>query len=163
VKKVIGLLILVLCVLVSLSAVSAEAADAQFKHYVNERFGYQTDFPNIFSKRTEPQNGDGVIFESGDGKYQLTISGGYNVLAHDGQSELDFKLENSTNAVEGSERSGDGFYAYEYNDSPSRITHVYGLIDEDNWAAFYFSYPKKENDRFGPIIETMEKSLKLGD
>ena len=75
-----------LCVLL---AFPAWGAAQKWARYVNKRFGYSVEYPDLFSKRDEPANGDGVWLKSKDGRTRLTFSGGYNVLMQDGEATLE--------------------------------------------------------------------------
>lgn len=119
-------------------------ADDTWATYINERFGYSVQYPEIFTEREEPDNGDGVWLKSDDGEYELTLSGGYNVLLED--------PEGSPHRVVRSERGKKG---------KERVIHEYKILNEDAWASFILSYPKAEAKRFAEITKHMEASLKL--
>jgi hypothetical protein len=142
------------------------ATDENWARYDNGRFGYSAEYPDIFSKTEEPDNGDGVWKTSDDDNYRLTFSGGYNVLGDDGESRLKSRLEEVAHIVEGSDESGDGWYRVIYSDDGGRdgnehLFYEYGIIDGENWASFILTYPLDEQERFAPIVERMEGSLNL--
>ena len=96
--------------LFSILVPGADAAEEQWISYVNERFGYSIEYPDIFSDIQESDNGDGVWLSFETDKYALTLSGGYNVLEEDAESKLRNRLEEIPSIVPGSEKSGPGWY-----------------------------------------------------
>ncbi|MDR0882923.1 MAG: hypothetical protein LBP55_10390 [Candidatus Adiutrix sp.] len=141
-------------------------ADDSWRSYANGRFGYSAEYPDIFSKTGEPDNGDGVWLESVGQKYRLTLSGGYNALAEDGESKLKSRLQEVAHVIEGSETFGNGWYRIVYSDDGGKdgnehLFHEYGIVDHESWASFIFAYPRKEEKRFAAIIPRLETSLAL--
>ena len=144
-----------LCVLLCVAlAAPAWGAVQKWAKYVNDRFSYSIEYPDLFSKRTEPENGDGVWMESKDGKTRLTLSGGFNVLMQDGPSMLE---ERETKGAEKRE-SGPSWFRLVRREG-GRIIHEYGVVNDDTWASFTFAYPKTAD--FKAAIRRMERSLRL--
>ena len=148
------------------AAFAVTAGAAEYEAYFNTRFGYSVEYPDIFDASREPDNGDGIWFESADGEYALTISGGHNVFDHDGEALLRECYDRVAYIVEGSERSAPNFYSIAYEggggmDGAEYVFHEYGVVNEDIWASFILKYPKDEEERFAPVKERMEASLKL--
>lgn len=147
-------------------ALPAPAADKQWTSYVNGRFGYSVEYADIYTKRTEPDNGDGVWLSTSDGKYALTLSGGFNVMVEDGESRLRSRLDEVAHIVPGSDKSGPGWYRVIYSDDggkkgSERLFHEYGNINTENWASFILVYPMAERKRFAPIAAHLEKTLMI--
>lgn len=143
------------CVLAVLLAVPA-AAD-QWTKYENDRFGYSVEYPDIFSEMKEPENGDGVWLSSKDGRYALTLSGGYNVLGDDGEAMLASRLEDVSSVL--SKEATPGGYRLVYDDGKERLFFECAVVNEEAWTSFVLSCPKEEQERFVPVVERMEKSL----
>ncbi len=55
------------------SSLAASNAAAGLKHYANSRFGYSVDLPAGFKTVSVPENGDGVVLESVDGRTKLSV------------------------------------------------------------------------------------------
>ncbi len=147
-------------------ALPASAVEEQWTTYVNERFGYSVEYADIYTERDEPENGDGVWLSASDGKYALTLSGGYNILEEDGESRLRSRLDNVAHIVPGSGESGPDWYRVVYGDDDGkdgseRLFHEYGSINADNWASFILVYPIKERERFAPIVACLEETLMI--
>ncbi len=68
--------------LVALCAASAGAQPAHdWRSYYNDRFGFRLDYPaDLFKPGPPPENGDGLVFRSADGRASIRGSGGFNVL-----------------------------------------------------------------------------------
>ena len=147
-------------------AVPACTAEEKWATYENGRFGYSAEYPALFSKTKEPDNGDGVWMESKNKDYRLTLSGGYNVLGNSGAELLKSRLEEVSHIVPGSDKSEPGWYRVIYSDGGGQdgnehLFHEYGIINEENRVLFILVYPKKEEARFKAIITRMERALKL--
>lgn len=149
-----------------LKAASAEAGDDTFKVYLNARFGYHMEYPEIFSRVVEPENGDGLSLTSTNEQYSLAMWGAYNVLDDDGASLLARRLESVAHIVEGSAAGGEDFYRLAWSDNGGRdgvehIFHEYGRVNYEMMAAFTFSYPAGDGERSRAVISRMESSLSL--
>ena len=130
----------------------ANAASQKWNSYVNARFGYSIDYPNILTKRIESENGDGVWLEAKDAR--LTLSGGYNVLMQDGADMLG--AHNLDGLINGESDSG---WFRIIRKKGSQIIHEYGVLNDDMWASFTLTYPDTKN--FNSVIKKMERNLKL--
>lgn len=149
-KKVLS--IILLCVLL---AVPAWGAAQKWARYVNGRFGYSVEYPDLFSKRDDPANGDGVWLKSKDGRTRLTLSGGYNVLMQDGGTMLESREAKGVLKKE----SGSEWFRLVRQEG-KQIIHEYGVVNDDAWASFTFAYPKGKD--FKAAISRMERTLRLG-
>ena len=143
----------ILCLLLCLTA---SGASKKWVSYVNERFGYAIEYPNIFTQKKEPVNGDGVWLESKSGRTKLTLSGGFNVLILDGHDIL--KAHANQNTIK--KECGSTWFRL-INSEGGQITHEYGVVNDDTWASFNFSYPNTKN--YDKEIQRMEKTLRLSD
>ena len=129
-----------LCFLLSLMlSVPVYAAEQEWIRYVNERFGYAVEW-----------------LKSNNGKYDLTLSGGYNVLMQDGHAMIEAMDAKGVIKKE----SGSTWFRLIRRDK-GQIVHLYGIVNEDAWTSFTFAYPKGKD--FDVIIKHMEKTLSLGE
>ena len=152
--------------MVGLLVLPASAVNGKWVSYVNERFRYSLEYPDIFTDSQESDNGDGLWLSTEIDRYALTLSGGYNVLGEDGESRLRSRLEEIPRIVVGSDASGPGWYRVMHAvesgvDGTESLFHEYGIIDGENWATFILLYPSEERERFAPIAESMEKAFQL--
>lgn len=147
-------------------AFPAPAAEEKWTSYVNGRFGYSAEYADIYTEKDEPENGDGVWLSTSDGKYALTLSGGFNVLGEDGESRLRSRLGEVAHILPGSDESAPDWYRVIYSDDggengTERLFSEYGRINSENWASFILVYPKEERERFAPIAAHLEKTLMI--
>src|SRR5471030_1510041 len=68
---------LALALLAAASIASARAES--FRIYSNPRFGATAEYPADWRPDPPPENGDGLVFRSPDGKATITISGILNI------------------------------------------------------------------------------------
>ena len=52
--------IFVLCALLLFPVLCAAAPAEKWTEYINDRFGYSVEHPDIFEEASKPENGDGV-------------------------------------------------------------------------------------------------------
>ena len=147
-KKFLCFLLLLLLVMPA----DAAPKNKKWNSYVNARFNYSIEYPNIFTKRTESENGDGLWLEAKDTR--LTLSGGYNVLMQDGADMVGSR--NLEGMIIG--ESGSGWFRLVRREG-TMIIHEYGVLNDDVWASFTFTYIKTKN--FNSVIKKMEKTLRL--
>jgi hypothetical protein len=163
---------MVLAVAVSMSVASfALAGENRYKTYVNARFGYSIDYPDIFDSQKEPDNGDGIEFSGRGGEVTLTIWGGHNVLGQDGAALLNECKERVAYIVEDSEKCGTvteevSYYWIEYGDGGGKdgVEHIFseaGLVNADIKAGFIFKYPKDDEESMTGVIAELRGSLAL--
>ena len=153
--------IFVLCALLLFPVLCAAAPAERWTEYINDRFGYSVEHPDIFEEAGKPENGDGVWLSSKDGRYALTLSGGYNVLEEDGEAMLASRLEDVSHVLS-KEAAPDG-YRLVYGDGKERLFFECAVVNEEAWASFILRRPKDEDEdeRFRPIATRMERSLSL--
>jgi hypothetical protein len=158
-------------------AASAFAAATELKYvgYTDKKFGYSIDYPDIFGDKNEYTDGDGLNnleFTTESGAYTLFLVGGKAPKGATGASLLKERTnmeEDDNGYVYGSEplpgtaRSGDGFYALEYENDEGHLCHEYGLVDKKVKAVFTLRIKKGviDEDVFREICAVMEKSFKL--
>lgn len=145
-------------------AVAANAQNANWQTYVNERFGSSIQYPaNVFDPQPPPENGDGQRFKARDGA-EFTISAAYNVL-HDTLQSLEQSLLHpeggpddvanvtyrlsKANMLILSRGRGDQIYYDKF------------LFTKDQETIHHFAiaYPEAEKDTYKPIIERMSESM----
>jgi hypothetical protein len=139
---------------------SAGAAEG-WGHYANGRFAYDIDIPPGFSEIVEPDNGDGGIAKSADGKAELRVWGGY-VLDGDFADEAARRLADDQN---------DGWsiaYQAQKDDwaswSGTRGSQLFyqRAIEGCDGAAAYFrlDYPAEQKALYDGVVGRLVKSLR---
>ena len=158
--QVMTVVLLAVCLIVP-----AATADEEWADYENGRFGYSVQYPEIYTRTKEPDNGDGV-WMSARGGYELTLSGGYNVLGETAEDILASRLEQVSHLVSDSDEFDSDWYRIVYSDDggkngKERHFHEFGRVDEESWASFILVYPVEKRERFEEIAAVMEDTLRL--
>ena len=143
--------------LVGGSAASAEG----WRSYHNTRFGVTADAPADWRIGPEPENNDGRIFTSPDGRAELTISGMYSV----GGPEEEFALRltpldgetisyktRKDRMIVVSGAKGDRIFYRKY------LLSCGGAI----WNDISLEYPAAEKTRYDPLVAHVAASLRAG-
>lgn len=148
------------------TAGEAQCAPMAHKIYLNARFGYSIEYPDIFQTQKSPDNGDGIEFATKDDSCSLAVWGGHNISGSDGHALLEERKESVAHIVPDSERSTAKYYSLRYSDDGGKdgvehIFHEYVLVNPDMMAGFVFKYPKDEEERFAIPVIDLENSLKM--
>lgn len=148
--------------LAAIAALAATAAQAgAWRTYANDRFGATADFPAGWRMGPAPENDDGRVFTSPDGRATITISGSLASLPRaemidlmtkpDAGETVDYKkVEKDRVVVSG--RKGDQIY---YSKS---LLSCRGTV----WNSVYLTYPAAEKKAFDPIVAHVAGSLRGG-
>lgn len=134
--------------------------EVKYKIYANPRFGFKLSYPNIFSKSTESDNGDGVTLEAPDASCKLSIWGSYNVSSLTGNDLLE--SAKSRAAYISKEFSEKSFYRLQYSgggDGEEITFYECGYIVGDKIMSYKISYPSSQKDKFSPITNYMTEDL----
>lgn len=142
-----------------LSAATAAAAD--FKPYANGRFGYAADIPSDFKTTLMPENGDGLGLQSPDGKAKLSIWGNYVTEGGFSQkSDLRKKFATDAGWQFTYEKRGASWASYS-GTKGDRIIYMRQIaLCDGAMGNFTLEYPARQQKRYGPVIDTMVKTLK---
>ncbi|MHB1104307.1 MAG: hypothetical protein ACYC0C_16340 [Devosia sp.] len=146
----------------SLILLASAALAADWHSYENARFGYAIGVPPGFSGEGEADNGDGQLFNSGDGTQLLRVYGG-NVIedsfeaavgdsmdyARDDGWALSYKRVTPSWASWSGSRNGMVLYA-----------RAIALCGGEQYAAFELEYPERDLKAMNPVIERLVGSLK---
>ncbi|NLL37203.1 MAG: hypothetical protein GX256_06750 [Fretibacterium sp.] len=132
--------------------------------YENGRFGYRIEYPALLEVLQESENGDGVILRSSDGRSELTVWGGYNVLEEsmDGilEASQEAALERGWKVLDGSVDLAEDSCSVSYRDGNSLVAERH-IMKGDVVAGFIMRSPEAED--FDTLIERMTASFRLLD
>lgn len=139
------------------------SADNTFKckAYSNPRFGYQLSYPDIFTKSSASDNGDGISLQSGNGSATLKIWGSYNINDSTGKTLLEESKTRVSHIL--SESNDDQFYTIVYEgggDGQPILFHECGFISGGTIISYVISYPEEEKDKYSSAISRMTEELK---
>lgn len=138
-----------------------ESSTAGFYIYLNGRFGFVVEIPEIFSKVVViPQNDDGIILSTEDDKSSFRTSGGYNL--EDSKTVL---KESYNSALEelgkkvAYKRLGKDFYVVSWLEDDSVIHYRKYMVSDSVHCDFEMSYPKSEKSNYDALVMHVAKSL----
>jgi len=139
--------------------IKISATTPSFKTYSNDRFGFSLSYPDIYTKKVESDNGDGISMESSDKLHTLKMWGGYNVNNSSGVDLL--ALAKKRVSLITNESADDHGYKLEYGggDEKSIIFSEFGYVEGDKEFGFIISYPEKEKESYTGIVTQMINEL----
>ena len=129
--------------------------------YVNARYGTRIDYPaRLFHALPEPDNGDGLTFESADGTARLAVFGQQNIDDLDGPAMLARDVDFGQYDKVTYKASGKGWYVLS-GLSGGKIYYRRAVIDPSAGVVHVFelSYPPSARARFDPVVARMAKSF----
>jgi hypothetical protein len=142
--------------------VVARAAQAgAWQTYYNDRFGATAEVPAGWRIGEEPENNDGRIFTSPDGRASVTVSGSYAVIPRVQELEImtrpepgetiDYKREGRDWIVVSGRKGGRIFYRKSLLSCGATV-----------WNSVYLDYPAAGKAAFDPIVAHVASSLRGG-
>jgi hypothetical protein len=140
------------------SGVCAES----WRSYHNDRFGTTADVPADWKMQPPPENDDGRIFTSPDGRAELIVNGSYaGVVDPDELGSRLEPMEGETIAYK--QRKGE--WAVVSGTKGDKIFYRKTLLSCGNTVANNISieYPTSEKGRYDPLVAHVEASLRPGD
>ncbi len=157
----VGALIAMLSVSVASSSASDDEGDRNvWVRYTNERFGFSFAYPaNVFSLPDRPpDNGDGQVFRTPDGKAAIGGSGGFNALDEtlDDLWQRTLELVGGEKQVSYSKR-GQNWLVVSGIHPPGRVFYRRQEIRDDVVFSVWMEYPEAQKKRFDPIVELVMK------
>ncbi|MDL2216109.1 hypothetical protein LJB81_00080 [Desulfovibrio sp. OttesenSCG-928-M14] len=124
-----------------------------FYLYVNEKYGYSAWIPSAITHVvTLPDNEDGLILSSGDGKARFRASGGLAEFLVGGiQGALDEACKGGMGYVRD---RGETFWviAWQYN---NMVHHRKFVLDRGSWFDFEITYPASQAEQYDPLVKRM--------
>jgi hypothetical protein len=136
-------------------------AQAKYRTYANARFGYSISYPaGILIPQGEPDNHDGQVFRSRDGKAEMRVFGRYNVqnetlrsafnasVAGEGGSgrEVTYKLLKGNFYVVSGRQNGKIFYEKT-------------MLKGDTFKTFMIEYDESESATYDSITSRVARSF----
>ena len=129
-----------------------------FLQYTNDRFSYQVDIPDIFTKVVRiPHNDDGLVLCTADGQASFRVSGGFNIdttelKQHFAQAKAALPVA-AAYAVQ-----KDDFWVLSWLDQ-GKIYYRKFMLNNDYWCELELIYPEKQKSRFDKPVTHSSKSL----
>lgn len=136
---------------------SSPQDEVSYKQYVNGRFHYSVDYPEGFIKTMVPANNDGVEMRNPNDYAVLVASGSY-VFESIGK-----EYQRALNDVKGNlgyHEQGSNWYVITWIQNGS-LYYMKTIYKDKTRASFRLKYPAEMKDKYNPIIEHMEATLRI--
>jgi hypothetical protein len=153
------------CFLVAAAIVAplvTQASAESWKTYHNARFGTTADVPADWQPGRPPDNDDGLVFTSADGRAHLTVSGGLNIWDSIAEAMAIYEeprdgatvtyKQRGTRSITLSGTRGDVIF-YE--------KHILSCRDQV-WNSIYLEYPASRRTEFDQLVAHIARSLREG-
>lgn len=148
-------------ILAPLLAAGAAPAE-EWRTYRNPRFGVAVDYPDSFSVLDRPpENGDGQVFRTPDGRASLTVSGQYNVLGETPREMMESRQEPGTRYTVA--QAGPRDYTLS-GAKAGRISYVRCRLsdrDRDTVGCFEIAYPAEDARSWDAAVGRLARSLRF--
>lgn len=128
-----------------------------YKPYINDRFGFSIEYPSDFTVKVTPDNNDGLIFQSADGKTELTVSGINNVSNATVVSEYNNLLSQHSNAPY-KKQEGNWFVVSWIEGN--NIVYEKMVIGTGSENTFVLEYPTSQKDYYNAIVSHLVATFK---
>ncbi len=140
----------------------AAAQTGAWTSYDNDRFGTTADVPPGWTAGPPPDNNDGLVFTSPDGKARLIISGILNVDDSVDAAFQSYEVPNAGEVITYKHRSGNSITIS--GTKGAQIFYGKHLLSCHNqiWNSIYLEYPAATKASFDMIVARVAKSLKPG-
>ena len=144
------------------TALAASSATAgKWRVYHNDRFGATAEYPAAWKMEPAPENDDGRVFTSPDGKARVTISG---IFAINPREE---EITEKAQPFEGEKvtyRAHKGDWIVVSGTRGGAIFYRKSLISCHNqlWNDVEIDYPAEERAKYDPLVAHIAASLKPG-
>lgn len=144
------------------AAAPAAFAEISWTSYRNDRFGVTADVPADWTKGEKPENNDGRVFTSPDGKATLIISGMLNTEDNLAAAFKSYETPNKGETITYKQRAGRAITVSGTSDKD--IFYGKHLLSCHNqiWNSVYLEYPADQKTTYDPIVAHVSKSLRAG-
>lgn len=150
-----------LVLLLALTPAMALAAGADWRSYVNSRFGVLVEYPALFTKRDPPpENGDGQVFRTASGDASLRVYGSYNV-DKSSAVQLMASYEQAGTAYSYAKATKTWFVLS--SAKGGKISYVRCALGEpDVLGCLELEYPAAAGAQWSPVVDKVSRSLRVG-
>jgi len=130
--------------------------------YHNDRFGYSVRVPEIFTQVVLlPENEDGMILESEDGKHRFRASGGFVLFEDELQTSMESAKKYVEENVDGAmifEKTGDDWWELSWWNGPEKGVRKF-MTNGESWSECEITWPGQPRNAPGEYDELFERSL----
>jgi hypothetical protein len=139
---------------------AAESTTPGFKTYANSRYGFQVDYPDSFVSRPSPENGDGLVLQSADGKGELIAAGGNSAgLTLKEAFEQTIK---DVGGEPGYSKHGASWFVVTWTKGET-LGYTKEFVGTGSQNSITITYPVEQKTQYDSIITQIEMSFKPGD
>lgn len=132
-----------------------------YKLYVNSRYGYRLEVPSDFRVGRAPENDDGRVLTSPDGKATLTVFGSNNALDQTLAAAMAAAEQEMPEKV-AYRQQGKNWFVLSWNHA-GRISYRKVFLGPGSLAQFVLVYPASQKQRYQAVVTHLEASFKPGD
>jgi len=140
--------------------VEAPLDSQPYSVYKNSRYGFSCLRPTSFTPGIDPVNGDGLSFESIDGKANLSLSG-MNNSGDTVETLFNARLQNIAKPITYSKLARD-WYVLSWLDD-DRVKYEKTWVGTGSVNYFSFAYPVEDRPIYDSVLPVLVKSFEPGD
>ncbi len=138
------------------------APDTKWTYYKNGRFGFKVSYPTcMFKPGPEPENSDGLVFTSEDGRASFTAYGSHNALDFTPQTYSDWS-KRDTDTVTYERVKQNWIVLSGYRGDMVFYKKTIFSCGNQIMNTVYWVYPTEQKHLYDPIVGPMTKSLVPG-
>ncbi len=137
------------------------ASAESWRAYHNERFGTTAEVPESWRMGPPPENNDGRVFTSPDGRAQIVVSGMFSIGPR--SEEFALRLGPLEGEIIEYERRGRDWLVVS-GVKGDKIFYRKSLLScgDTIWNSVFLQYPASEKEKYDPIVAHVAASLRSG-
>jgi hypothetical protein len=143
-------------------AIQVQAQDANWKTYVNERFGFSLTYPSSLIPTTpDPIDGAGREYHTADHEFSIGTAAHFLRLTDPNESlETNWRDElKDDKGLITYKRKGKSWYVVSGITTNGYVFYNKFYTQGKNWAAFQITYPKAQKVKYDPWVVRIEKTF----
>lgn len=141
------------------TVVQTNAADSNWKKYVNERFGFSLEYPATLVASPDPIDGSGREYHTPDSEFSVATAAHYLRIADPNES-LDTHWKDEQSGLENLityKKKGGSWYVISGVTTNGYVFYYKFFTQSNNWATFHIIYPKSQKPKYDPWVTRIEK------
>jgi hypothetical protein len=137
------------------------SGEEELHFYHNDRFGYSVSVPHkIFTKVVVlPDNGDGMILESEDGKARFRVSGAYVMVDGFLKESYDNARESITGDWIIDDELGEDYWKLVWREEDIVYRRKFQIKGEEVWVDCEIHYEWEEGDVHDPLPDLTDRAV----
>jgi hypothetical protein len=133
--------------------------------YNNGRFGFSVQYPtNLLTKKTYPENGDGIWLSNDDGTVEVTPSAGFALNTSNTKQmykeAIDWKQENKAMEITYKRQKNNWYVLSGYDHSSNKIFYEKYYLNNGVRSGFSILFPKNEKKKYEKLVDIIAKNFK---